>query len=112
MRSIATEAEIADYLQACEEDLRDSIEGLRRALDASQNDRLWAELHRLKNVFLGASDDAGVAACKRLLQRRDGLLTAKADVEHASGLAEQLVNRIQSMPELRNRIANASQGRA
>lgn len=101
MRSIASQADVAVYLHACVDELRETLKDLMAAYAAGDGDGVFAHTHRLKNVFLNGSFVTEAELCAAVMRGTKAKENVAGAVQRLAVLTDDAIVALMSEPEFK-----------
>lgn len=99
MRSIASQADVSAYLEACVEELSGTMADIEAAA-ASRNERaVFEQVHRLKNVFMNGDFSEGASACARVMESLRAHQIPAEDIAVLARITEATISQLKREPE-------------
>lgn len=99
MRSIASQADVAVYLHACVDELRETLDDLRKAYAGRDFAEIYAHTHRLKNVFLNGSFTEEATLCTAVMRGAEAHEDNAESIERLANLTEKVILALSREPE-------------
>lgn len=101
MRSIASQADVAVYLHACVDELRETLTDLMAAYAAGDGEGVFTHTHRLKNVFLNGSFVTEAELCAAVMRGTQAKEDVTAAVQRLAVLTDEAIVALMSEPEFK-----------
>lgn len=101
MRSIASQADVGAYIDACVDELTETIRAVQSAHQAGNEHSLFEQVHRLKNVFMSGGFSAGADLCSRVMDALRVHRIESADLALLAEMTAEAVEALRREPEFR-----------